>query len=93
MTSTAARSLLENLRVGNPPTPTEIRAFIKSLTAEQLDDAQIGAFCMGVCRCPLSNESRVALTTAMRDSGRKLSWDLPGPVINATLLSFESGQR
>jgi len=37
---------------------------------------------MGVCRSPLSDEARVALTIAMRDSGKVLKWDLPGPVVD-----------
>jgi len=52
------------------------------LASGEVDDAQAGAFAMGVCRSPLSDEARVALTIAMRDSGKVLKWDLPGPVVD-----------
>jgi thymidine phosphorylase len=45
-------------------------------------DAQAGAFAMAVRLKGLGEAGRVALTTAMRDSGDVLEWDLPGPVID-----------
>ncbi|MDG1167855.1 MAG: thymidine phosphorylase, partial [Sulfitobacter sp.] len=47
-----------------------------------VSDAQAGAFAMGVCLNGLSDVGRVALTLAMRDSGRVLSWQLDGPVLD-----------
>jgi thymidine phosphorylase len=47
-----------------------------------MSDAQAGAFGMGVCARGLAEAERVALTLAMRDSGKVLAWDLPGPVLD-----------
>ncbi|HVG49480.1 MAG TPA: thymidine phosphorylase, partial [Rubellimicrobium sp.] len=45
-------------------------------------DAQAGAFAMGVCLRGLGEQGRVALTLAMRDSGRVLDWRLDKPVLD-----------
>lgn len=47
-----------------------------------VSDAQAAAFAMAVFLNGLNEEGRVALTLAMRDSGRIQSWDLPGPVVD-----------
>lgn len=72
--------MLETLRKGISPDPEAIGWFAKALGRGDIDDAQAGAFAMGVCQTGLSVEARVALTLAMRDSGKVLHWDLPGPV-------------
>jgi thymidine phosphorylase len=63
-------------------TPDEITWFAQGLASGEVDDAQAGAFAMGVCLRPLTPEQRVDLTTAMRDSGEVMTWDLPGPVLD-----------
>ena len=45
-------------------------------------DAQAGAFAMAVLLKGLGEEGRVALTTGMRDSGKVLAWDMPGPGVD-----------
>lgn len=77
-----ARRILTTLRTGREPSRGELRWFAKALASGEVDDAQAGAFAMGVCRSPLSDEARVSLTMAMRDSGNSLKWDLPGPVVD-----------
>lgn len=52
------------------------------LTGGWLSDAQAGDFAMAVLLRGLDAGGRLALTQAMRDSGRVLSWDLPGPVLD-----------
>ena len=47
-----------------------------------VSDAQAGAFAMAVLTRGLGPEGRAALTRAMRDSGRVLAWDLPGPAVD-----------
>ena len=47
-----------------------------------MSDAQAGAFAMAMCLSPRTEEERIALTLAMRDSGTVLDWDLPGPVLD-----------
>ncbi len=77
-----ARGVLATLRSGGEPDLGELRWFANGLATGEVDDAQAGAFAMGVCRSPLSDRARVALTMAMRDSGKVLRWDLPGPIVD-----------
>jgi len=77
-----ARTVLAGLRQGKPLTGPEISWFAQGLATGAVDDAQAGAFAMGICRNPLTVEARVALTLAMRDTGSVLHWDLPGPVVD-----------
>ncbi|HCU58641.1 MAG TPA: thymidine phosphorylase [Alphaproteobacteria bacterium] len=63
-------------------TKEEIDFFIKGVTNEKISDAQIGALTMAVFLNGLTDEEKVNLTTAMRDSGDVLSWNLNGPVVD-----------
>ncbi|SMO33292.1 thymidine phosphorylase [Paracoccus laeviglucosivorans] len=54
----------------------------KGLADGSVSDAQAGAFAMAVLMGGLDEGGRVALTRAMRDSGRVMRWDLPGPVLD-----------
>ncbi len=61
----------------------EIAQFIKGMTAGTINDAQIAAFAMAVYLRDMDVDERIALTLAMRDSGRVLDWsDLDGPAID-----------
>jgi thymidine phosphorylase len=77
-----ARWINGRLRRGEAPSESELRWFARGLASGQVTDAQAGAFAMGVCLRGLSEQGRVALTLAMRDSGRVLSWDLGKPVLD-----------
>jgi len=77
-----ARSILAKLRHAIPLDREELRWFALNLSGEAIDDAQAGAFAMGLCKAPLTLNARVDLTLAMRDSGAQLRWDLPGPVVD-----------
>ena len=77
-----ARVILDKLRSGAVIDRADINWFVAGLVSGEVDDAQAGAFAMGICRSPLTVEARVALTIAMRDSGSVLHWDLPGPVVD-----------
>jgi thymidine phosphorylase len=78
-----ARTILDKLRRGIAPEPGELAWFARSLADGAVDDAQAGAFAMGLCQQSLPVAGRVALTLAMRDSGEVLRWDdLPGPVMD-----------
>ncbi|PHP26488.1 thymidine phosphorylase [Limimaricola cinnabarinus] len=77
-----ARRLIAALRRGETLPPEEIRAFAQGLADGSVSDAQAGAFAMAVCLRGLGEAGRVALTTGMRDSGDRLAWDLPGPVLD-----------
>lgn len=77
-----ARWINGKLRRGEAPTEDELRWFARGLASGAVTDAQAGAFAMGVCLRGLGEAGRVALTLAMRDSGRVLDWDLGKPVLD-----------
>ncbi len=77
-----ARTILYRLRMGEVLSRDEITWFANGLASGDVSDAQAGAFAMGVCQRGLGEEGRVALTQAMRDSGDRLVWDLPAPVVD-----------
>jgi len=59
----------------------DIAHFIAGLVDGSVSPAQAAAFAMAVYFNDMSLDERVALTLAMRDSGKVLDWsDLPGPV-------------
>ena len=77
-----ARLIIAKLRDGLRPTGAEITWFAQGLASGAVTDAQAGAFAMAVLLKGLGEEGRVALTRAMRDSGKVMAWDLPGPVVD-----------
>jgi thymidine phosphorylase len=77
-----ARRIIARLRDGDTPEREELRWFAEGLADGAVTDAQAGAFAMAALLNGMSDEGRVALTLAMRDSGRVLGWDLPGPVLD-----------
>lgn len=77
-----ARAIIARIRDGLPPPAEEIGWFAAGLASGAVSDAQAGAFAMAVLLRGLGEAGRVALTTAMRDSGHVLRWDLPGPVLD-----------
>ncbi len=77
-----ARAIIAKLRMGKHPSPQELAWFADGLASGGVSDAQAGAFAMAVCLNGLGDAGRVALTRAMRDTGKVLQWDLPGPVVD-----------
>ena len=77
-----ARALIANLRDGGQPSAQDLQDFAAGLASGAVTDAQAGAFAMAVLLRGLGEAGRVALTRAMRDSGKVLTWNLPGPVID-----------
>ncbi|MEZ5751425.1 MAG: thymidine phosphorylase [Paracoccaceae bacterium] len=75
------RSVLEAVRDGRA-SPSDVAWFAQALADGTVTDAQAGAFAMAVLLRGLTDEARVSLTSAMRDSGNVLRWDLPGPVLD-----------
>ena len=76
-----ARAINARLRMGETLAPEDLAWFARGLASGEVTDAQAGAFAMAVCLRGLGEAGRVALTRAMRDSGKVLHWDLPGPVL------------
>ena len=76
------QEIIAKKRDGLELTVDEISRIIDGLLDGGVGDAQAGAFAMAVVLKGMSAEERLALTTAMRDSGEVLRWDLPGPVLD-----------
>jgi thymidine phosphorylase len=79
---TDARTVIATIRDGGSPSTEDLRWFAAGLASGAVTDAQAGAFAMAVLLKGLSEEGRVALTRGMRDSGKVMQWDLPGPVVD-----------
>lgn len=77
-----ARAIIAAIRDGKHPAPDALRWFAQGLADGTVTDAQAGAFAMAVLLKGLGEAGRVALTTGMRDSGKVLQWDMPGPVLD-----------
>lgn len=77
-----ARGIIAKLRDKKKLNPQEISWFANGLADGSVSDSQAGAFAMAICINTLSQDERVNLTLAMRDSGALLEWDLPGPVVD-----------
>lgn len=67
-------AILARLRDGHGLSPQDAQHFARGLADGTVEDAQAGAFAMAVLLCGLNKEGRVALTLAMRDSGRVMDW-------------------
>ena len=77
-----ARTVIAEIRDGRGLSADAAMWFAQGLASGTVTDAQAGAFAMAVLLRGLSEDDRVALTCAMRDSGQVLAWDLPGPVVD-----------
>ena len=73
---------LAKVREQVPLNKSEIEEFSAGLADGSVSDAQAAAFAMAVCLQGLSEQERVDLTLAMRDTGNVRNWDLSGPVID-----------
>ena len=75
-------TILAKLRDHDSLRKEEIDEFSSGLANGKVSDAQAAAFAMAVCLNGLSEEERVNLTQAMRDTGKIQKWNLPGPVVD-----------
>ena len=66
--------LLDRKREGGELAADEIRELIAAYTEGRVPDYQMAAFAMAVCCKGMSARETLALTEAMRDSGRCLDW-------------------
>lgn len=60
----------------------EIKQFINGVMDGSVANEHISAFAMAVYFTGMSLDEKTNLTTAMRDSGNTLSWDLNGPIVD-----------
>jgi len=76
------QEIIVRKRDGGTLTEAEIRFMIEGLAAGRIGEGQMAALAMAVFFRGMDLAERVALTRAMRDSGRVLDWDLPGPLLD-----------
>jgi thymidine phosphorylase len=77
------QEIIRRKRDGGTLSPAEIAFMVKGLTDGSVTEGQVAAFAMAVFFKGMTMAERVALTEAMRDSGRVLDWrDLPGPALD-----------
>jgi thymidine phosphorylase len=77
------QEIIRRKRDGGALSPAEIAFMVEGLTSGAVTEGQVAAFAMAVFFRGMTMPERVALTEAMRDSGRVLDWrDLPGPALD-----------
>ena len=77
------QEIIRAKRDGHELSPDEIAFFVRGLTDGSIAEGQVAALAMAVFLKGMAQGETVALTLAMRDSGRVLDWsDLPGPVVD-----------
>ena len=76
------QDIVRKKRDGHALSDDDIRFMIEGLTDGSISDGQVAAFAMAVFFKGMKRMETAALTRAMADSGRRLSWKLPGPVID-----------
>jgi thymidine phosphorylase len=80
-----AQEIIRKKRDGGQLTTDEIAFLIGGLTKGIVSEGQAAAFAMAVFFNDMSTDERVALTLAMRDSGRVLAWPqdrFGGPILD-----------
>ena len=76
------QDLITKKRTGKELTDDELNWFVLQLTNGVLSEGQVAALAMAICIKGMTLRERVALTLSMKDSGKTLTWDLPGPVVD-----------
>jgi thymidine phosphorylase len=77
------QEIIRKKRDGQTLSDAEIAFFVRGLTDGSVTEGQVAALAMAVFFRGMAMDERVALTTAMRDSGAVLDWrDMPGPVLD-----------
>ncbi|MHA6196943.1 thymidine phosphorylase [Pseudomonas wadenswilerensis] len=76
------QEVIRRKRDGKVLDDADIRRFVSGITDFSISEGQVAAFAMAVLLKGLTIDERIALASAMRDSGRVLGWNLPGPVVD-----------
>ena len=76
------QELIRKKRDGESLQEDEISWFMSELTKDNISDSQIAAFAMAIFLKGMTIRERICLTKSMRDSGKRLTWDLSGPIID-----------
>lgn len=78
-----AQEIIRTKRQRGALAPEQIQAFVQGLVDESWSEGQIAALAMAIFLNGMGREEAVALTLAMRDSGRVMRWEgLDGPVVD-----------
>lgn len=77
------QEIIRTKRDGGELDPAEIAGFVRGLTDGSVSEGQVAALAMAVFFNGMSRAEAVALTLAMRDSGKVLAWpELDRPVVD-----------
>lgn len=79
------QEIIRRKRNGEALSTAEIQFFVKGISDNSISEGQIAAFAMATYFNDMNMEERIAITSAMRDSGDVLSWDsmkLDGPIVD-----------
>ncbi|MBB5204020.1 thymidine phosphorylase [Inhella inkyongensis] len=78
-----AQEIIRTKRNGGVLSTAQIQAFVQGITDHSWSEGQVAALGMAVFLRGMGRDEAVALTRAMRDSGRVMHWpDMPGPVVD-----------
>ncbi|MCL1141509.1 thymidine phosphorylase [Shewanella gaetbuli] len=80
-----AQEIIRKKRDGKALSTAEIQFFVNGITHNTVSEGQIAALGMAVYFNDMNMDERIALTSAMRDSGTVLDWSglsLNGPIID-----------
>ena len=79
------QEIIRRKRNGEALTKAEIDFFVNGIADNSISEGQIAAFAMATYFNDMNMDERIAITSAMRDSGDVLSWDamqLDGPIVD-----------
>lgn len=82
---TPLQEIIRRKRDGGDLDASDIDAFVKGITDGGAGDAQVAAFAMAIFLNGMDTAGTIALTRAMRDSGRVITWDrdtFDGPILD-----------
>jgi thymidine phosphorylase len=78
-----AQEIIRTKRQGGVLSVPQIESFVRGLTDNSWSEGQVAALGMAIFLKGMGRDEAVALTRAMRDSGRVMHWpDMPGPVVD-----------
>ncbi|MBH9554265.1 thymidine phosphorylase [Inhella gelatinilytica] len=78
-----AQEIIRTKRGGGALSKAQIDSFVDGITTERWSEGQVAALAMAIFLKGMGRDEAVALTQAMRDSGRVMHWpNMPGPVVD-----------
>ena len=78
-----AQEIIRTKRHKGQLSSAQIQSFVQGLTDESWSEGQVAALAMAIFLNGMGRDEAVALTLAMRDSGRVMRWpEMPGPIVD-----------